>query len=85
MSVKQVSVNVAAEVDDALTLVRDLLVAVKAGKSESDLVSEFLTPLIKLSGELSALPVDFSSDLADSLRCVGLRGTEIALALLGKL
>lgn len=85
MSVKQVSVNVAAEVDDALCLVRDLVVALQAGKSETELVAEFLQPLIKLGSEVTAIPADFSTDLPDSLRSASLRGIEIGLAFLRKL
>lgn len=84
MSVKQVSVNVASEVDDALVALRDLVVALKAGKSVQDIVVAELAEIMQVMGELNKIPQDLSQTPRESLAAVGLRLAEIGAILLGK-
>lgn len=84
MSDVQKSVNLNAELDEVLCAVRDVVVALKSGKSIVEVVAGEFMQLNQLLSDAKALPAELQPDLANVARSGGLRGVEIALAALGK-
>lgn len=84
MSDKQVSANVNAELDEVLCAVRDVVVALKAGKNPLEVLAGEFLKLSQLLNDVKLLPAELSPDLQNVLHSAGLRGGEIVLAALGK-
>jgi hypothetical protein len=80
----QISVNVAEEVDNTLSTMRDIIIAIKNGKTAMQIAESELPALIGLVGQFSSLPSDVTTELCSSLRSVGVRGAEIVSVLIGQ-
>lgn len=83
MAVKQVTVNVAKELDDVLALVVDVVKQVKAGKSALELAALELPALVSAINGLDQIPAELA-DLQSVIAGVGVRTGELVAALVVK-
>lgn len=81
MALKQVTVSVPQELDDALQALSGLILAIKDGKSLNDIVALELPQAIKLMGEYQAIPAEVASQAGVSE--LALWASQLAGVLLG--
>ena len=84
MAIEKRETLVAKELDDALLLVKALIVDIKAGKSPSEIVSGNVPALIAAIAGLDQVSAELAANPEACYSTVGSRVGEIAAALLKK-
>jgi hypothetical protein len=82
MAIAQRTVNYAVGIDAAALLVIDIVKAVKAGKSATEIAGSELGELIGVLGAVSGIPTE-EKDRATCLETIGYRLGDLADAFLG--